>query len=165
MKKYRIRSGNTEDVVFLKEMLYEAIYWSQDQERIPIEELFRVPEISIMLKDWSKRKGDFSLIATDENGIPIGAAWYRFWTKEDHCFGFVDEGIPELGISLVKKYRSKGLGKKLMIRLIKHAKSTGLEKISLSVDPNNYALQFYEQLGFKKVSESGTSWTMLKDLN
>ncbi len=146
-------------------MLYEAVFWSPFQDRIPINELFRVPEISKMLIDWPTREGDFSLIAIDENGIPIGAAWYRFGTEKDHCFGFVDAGIPELGILLVKKYRGQGLGKKLMIRLMKHAKSKGIKKISLSVDPDNYAMQIYEKLGFIKVSESGTSWTMLKELD
>ena len=50
-----------------------------------------------------------------------------------------------------------------MTRIMDYAKSSGIEKISLSVDPNNYALHLYASLGFKKVSESGTSWTMLKD--
>ena len=90
MKNYRIREGSAEDLAFLKEMLYEAVFWSPAQERIPIGELFRIPEISKLLSDWSKRTGDFSLIATDEKGTPIGAVWYRFWTKEDHSFGFVD---------------------------------------------------------------------------
>ena len=165
MKNHIIREGTAEDLSFLREMLYEAVFWSPTQDRIPIEELFRIPEISKLLKDWSKRTGDFSLIATDEEGIAIGAAWYRFFTKEDPGFGFVDSSIPELGISMIKKHRGKGIGKELMIRILAYARSEGIDKISLSVDPNNYAFHLYESLGFKKVSESGTSWTMLKELN
>jgi len=164
MKNYRIREGTAEDLAFLKEMLYEAVFWSPTQERITKEELLRIPEISKLLRDWSKRIGDFSLIATDEKGMPIGAVWYRFFTEEDPSFGFVDSSIPELGISMSKKHRGKGIGKELMIRILDYARSTGIDKISLSVDPNNYALHLYESLGFKKVSESGTSWTMLKNL-
>jgi ribosomal protein S18 acetylase RimI-like enzyme len=165
LKNCRIRKGTAEDLTFLKEMLYEAVFWSPDQERIPKEELFLVPEISKLLKDFMKRSGDFSLIAMNEKGTPIGAVWYRFWTKEDQGFGFVDSSIPELGISMVQKYRGKGIGKELMKRVLENAKSRGIKKISLSVDPQNYALHLYEALGFKKVSESGTSWTLLKDLD
>ncbi|MBD3225520.1 MAG: GNAT family N-acetyltransferase [Caldithrix sp.] len=165
MKNYRIRKGTTEDLEFLQDMLYEAVFWSTDQERIPKEDLFIVPEISKLLKDFFRRSGDYSLIATDEKEIPIGAAWYRFYTNEDHGFGFVDSSTPELGISMVEKYRGKGIGKELMTRLLENAKSRGIKNISLSVDPKNHALHLYEALGFKKVSESGTSWTLLKDLD
>ncbi|MBN2415990.1 GNAT family N-acetyltransferase [bacterium] len=165
MKKYIIREGTTEDLAFLKKMVYEAVFWSPTQEKMTIEELFRVPEISKLLKDWPNRIGDFSLIATDEEGIAIGAAWYRFFTKEDPGYGFVDSSIPELGIAMIKKHRGKGIGKELMIRILAYARSEGIDKISLSVDPNNYAFHLYESLGFKKVSESGTSWTMVKELN
>jgi len=165
MKNYRIRKGTTEDLAFLKEMLYEAVFWSPDQKRIPKEELFLVPEISKLLKDFFKRSGDFSLIVTDEKGTSIGAVWYRFYTNEDQSFGFVDSSTPELGISMVQKYRGKGIGKELMTRVLEKAKARGIKKISLSVDPNNDVLHLYEALGFKKVSESGTSWTLLKNLN
>ena len=119
MKNIVIRKGTASDLAFLKEMLYEAVFWSPSQERIPVEELFRVPEISKLLKDWPKRPGDVSLVATDEKGTPIGAAWYRFWTEEDPGFGFVDSSIPELGISISKEYRGKGIGKELLISIRK----------------------------------------------
>ena len=164
VKNYKIRSGTAEDITFLKEMLYEAVFWSTAAKRIAMEDLFRVPEIAKMLDNWTNRAGDFSLIATNVEGTPIGAAWYRFWTEENHSYGFVDASIPELGISVVRKYRGRGLGRELMSRLMDHAKSSGIKKLSLSVDPANYALQLYQKLGFKKVSESGTSWTMVKEL-
>ena len=165
MKKHKIRNGTSDDIAFLKEMLYEAVFWSQEQERISLEELFKVPEISKILEYWNKREGDFSLIAIDEGNKPIGAVWYRYWTEENHSFGFVNSDIPEVGISVVKNYRGKGIGTELMKVMMDYAKVNGVKQLSLSVDPRNYALRFYEKLGYTKVSESGTSWTMVKELN
>ena len=74
----------------------------------------------------------------------------------------MDEDIPELGISVRKEFRGKGVGRDLMTQIINHADESGVRGICLSVAPENFALQLYEKLGFKKVSESGTSWTLLK---
>ncbi len=97
-------------------------------------------------------------------GKPLVPAWYRFWTEENHSYGFIDETIPEIGIALIAEVRSTGIGTQMMNKLQSHAKEIGCKKISLSVDPNNYARNFYEKLGFEKVGESGTSWTMVLKL-
>jgi ribosomal protein S18 acetylase RimI-like enzyme len=162
MKDWYIRKGTVGDLPFLKDMLYEAIFWDSRKPQISSEELFANPDIARILQDWGKRKGDFSLIAVDKQDNPIGAVWYRFWTRENHTYGFVDEEIPELGISVSKEFRGKGVGRDLMTKIINHAEESGVKSISLSVAPENFALRLYEKIGFKKVSESGTSWTLLK---
>ena len=90
MHKINIREGTIQDYPFLERMLYEAVFWNSDEKRIPMTELFKVPEIAKCLQDWSQREGDFALIAIDEHENPIGAAWYRFWSEDDHSFGYVD---------------------------------------------------------------------------
>jgi [ribosomal protein S18]-alanine N-acetyltransferase len=90
--------------------------------------------------------------------------WYRFSSIEKPSFGFVDEDTPELGISVLPEYRNMGLGTILMNKMLHYAKSIGLKQISLSVDPKNFALTLYKKLGFKKIGESGSSWTMAKML-
>jgi ribosomal protein S18 acetylase RimI-like enzyme len=154
-----IRSGLIQDIDFLEQMLYEAFFWNPQQAR-PEFELFRSEsEFKKQLANWGK-PGDCSLIA-EKDHLPAGAAWYRFWTEENHSYGFISDHIPELGIAVGKAFRSQGIGRALLRNLMKVAKQEGLEALSLSVDPNNYALILYESEGFKKVGESGTSWTLV----
>ncbi len=164
MKNYQIRRGTIRDLPFLQEMLYEAIFWNPVSQRIPRDELVELPDIAKIFQDWNEREGDISFIVIDEQKRPIGAVWSRFWTREDHTFGFVDNAIPEIGISVREEFRRRGLGTELMTEIMQYAKNSGIQQMSLSVDPHNIALQLYEKLGFRKVSESGTSWTMLKTL-
>ena len=162
MTNFKFREGTIDDLPFLKQMLYEAVFWDPNENRKPINELFDVPEIASLLVQWKKREGDFAFIAENEQEEAIGAVWYRFSIIEKPSFGFVDEDTPELGISVLLEYRDMGLGTVLMNKMLHYAKSIGLKQISLSVDPKNFALSLYQKTGFKKVAESGTSWTMVK---
>jgi len=164
MQDYKIRAGTIEDLPFLEKMLYEAIFWNPLTKRMPIDEILIVPDISKILHQWKNRDGDFSLIAINSKDRPIGCVWYRFWTINNQSFGYIDDETPEIGIAVVKNYRSKGLGTNLMNAIIDHARNIGINKLSLSVEPNNFALNLYQNLGFIKVAESGTSWTMVKYL-
>jgi ribosomal protein S18 acetylase RimI-like enzyme len=47
-----------------------------------------------------------------------------------------------------------------MRALIAAARHDGFAALSLSVSPQNPARTLYESLGFVKVGESGTSWTL-----
>jgi ribosomal protein S18 acetylase RimI-like enzyme len=95
----------------------------------------------------------------------VGAAWYRLFKEREPGYGFVDEQTPELSIAVVPSCRGKGYGEELLAALLAHAKKDGFEQISLSVEPDNPALRLYERYGFRKVGESGGSWTMLARLN
>ena len=162
--RYKFRAGNAEDLPFLKEMLYEAVFWDPQAKRNSIGELFAIPEITKTLDHWHRRDGDFAIIALDDRDKPVAAVWYRFWTRADHSFGFVDENTPEIWIAVHKEHRRNGLGTELMKRMIDHASQAGIKYLSLSVDPGIYARELYQKLGFNKVGESGTSWTMSKSL-
>ena len=158
------RNGDSADVPFLKKMLYEAVFWNQSQLRPTFNELFSIPEISKILKEWDNRIGDFSLIAIKENNQPIGAIWYRFWTHDNHSYGYVNEKIPELGIALIPEMRGQGIGTELMKRAMMHAKLLGIQKISLSVEPENPSRRLYEKIGFGKIDVHDGSWTMVAQL-
>jgi ribosomal protein S18 acetylase RimI-like enzyme len=154
-----IRSATRDDVSFLEEMLFEAFFWNPTEPRPPAAEFLARPEIQRLVGGWG-RSGDRAVVA-EERETPIGAAWYRFWTEEDHSYGFVDAETPELGIGLHASHRSTGVGRALMHTLIQEARNDGVQALSLSVDPSNYARRLYESEGFVKVGESGTSWTFL----
>jgi len=104
------------------------------------------------------------VIAYDEAGN-VGAAWYRLFKEREQGYGFVDEQTPELSIAVVPSRRGKGYGEELLSALLDQARADGFRQISLSVEPDNPALRLYERHGFRKVGESGASWTMLARLD
>lgn len=157
-----IRYGNKNDISIMRELLFEACFWDPKTVRPDIDEFFQNPAISKIIADWG-REGDTCIIA-ERNGKVLGSAWYRFWTDEDHSYGFIDPETPEIAMGVYPDYRSKGVGRKLLKELISQAKKTNIKAVSLSVDPNSFALQLYESEGFQKYGESGSSLTYKLDL-
>jgi ribosomal protein S18 acetylase RimI-like enzyme len=158
-----LRAGSPDDLLFLEEMLFEAFHWRADAPRPRLESVRGTPEFEKLLAGWG-RPGDLAVIALDEAGSRIGAAWCRRWTRETHSYGFVDEQTPELGIAVRGERRASGVGSALLAALLEAARASGARAISLSVDPANPARRLYERHGFRKVGEAGTSWTLLADL-
>jgi ribosomal-protein-alanine N-acetyltransferase len=153
----QIRTGNHQDLPFIKRMLFEAFFWNPEIPRPSMDDFFRSREIKKLLANWG-RTGDRAVVA-EIDGSPVGAAWFRLWTKSDHSYGFIHPDIPELGMAIMAEYRSKGYGRRLLKKLIVLADEDGYVALSLSVDPANFARKLYESEGFIKVGESGTSWT------
>ncbi len=158
----QIRPGNNQDLVFVKEMLFEAFFWNPQISRPEIDEFFNNQEFYKLISNWG-RFGDRVVIAENEQNL-IGAAWFRLWTESNHSYGFIDSTIPESGIGIRLEYRSKGIGRMLLKRLISVAHEDSFGALSLSVDPSNFARNMYESEGFVKVGESGTSWTYKLEL-
>jgi ribosomal protein S18 acetylase RimI-like enzyme len=157
-----IRPATTDDVEFLKKMLYEAAAWNPDWPREQVIEALADPMLERYHRDWG-REGDAGVIA-ELAGEPIGAAWYRLFSTEAPGHGFVDEETPELSIAVVPLHRRKGIGETLLRALISEARQQGLHAVSLSVAPHNRSRMMYERTGFVKVGEEGESWTMLLKL-
>ena len=157
----RIRTGTDKDLPFLSRMLFEAFFWSPGHDRPTLEEFLRDPRFQL-LGNWG-RPGDLSVIA-EVDGMPVGAAWCRLWTAENHSYGYVDAVTPELGMAVDPECRSRGIGRALLRTLIEELRSQGVPALSLSVDPSNFARQLYESEGFVRAGQSGTSWTYVKHL-
>ena len=158
-----VRPLDRMDRAFLEEMLFEAFFWNPAWSRPRLAEFREQPEFTQLLADWG-RPGDRGVLA-EEQRTRIGAAWFRLWTPDLHSYGFVDSETPELGIAVVPTHRSKGVGRTLLRALIVIARRDGHRAVSLSVSPSNYARPLYESEGFHKVGESGTSWTLLLQLD
>lgn len=144
-------------------MLFEAFFWDPAAERPAFAAFRESAAFAKLLAGWG-RAGDRAVVA-DERGEPLGAAWFRLWTPEVHSYGFVDAGTPELGIAVAPPHRARGVGRALLEALIDAARADGHPALSLSVAPANPARRLYESLGFRKVGESGTSWTLLLPLD
>jgi ribosomal protein S18 acetylase RimI-like enzyme len=159
----KIRRGTLQDLPFLEQMLFEAFFWDPSWQRPEMKEFLRQPPFCELLMDWGQRSGDTALIA-ERTATSVGAAWYRYWSDEHHFYGYVDPETPELGIAVQVDRRSHGIGRSLLCALINTARQEGIPKLSLSVNPNNFARQLYESEGFIKVGEFETSWTMAMHL-
>ena len=161
---HQIREAYPGDLPFLRAMLYEAAYWRPDAERPDFDIGLQHPELVKWFAAWGKRHGDTAVIAVTQDNTPVGAAWYRFWTEDNHSYGYVDEPTPELGIGVVREYRRQGIGRDLLRALLDRARASGLQRVSLSVETDNPAQHLYTALGFRTVGTLGTAYTMLADL-
>jgi len=153
---FSIRAICADDEPFLWEMLYLAIHVPEGHPT-PSRDILKAPDIAKYVQGWG-RAGDTGLIAIDEAGEPIGAAWLRMFTKENPGYGYVADDIPELTMALLPQVRGKGVGTRLLRELL-----AANAVVSLSVDPDNAAIKLYQRLGFREVGVSGTSVTMLRD--
>jgi ribosomal protein S18 acetylase RimI-like enzyme len=104
------------------------------------------------------------LVAQTKDGAASGAAWLRFWTPEQHSYGFIDGQTPEMGIGVRAQARRKGIGAALIASLLTEAKRQGIRSISLSVERDNPAARLYQRAGFVVQAEVDGSWTMVVDL-
>ena len=159
-----IRPAGENDLTFLREMLYEAVNWRGDVDRPGLEAGLAPPELAKILENWGHRAGDAGKIAVSDTGQPIGAAWYRFWSENNHSYGYIAEDVPELGIGVTKDARRQGVGTALIQALLEYARQQGIHHISLSVEKDNPALYLYQKFCFKKVEIVEGSWTMIRDL-
>jgi len=148
VKTLVIRRARPDDAEFLREMLFEAVYWRVAMPRPAIDEALARPELAKVLAGWG-RPGDLAMVATDGRGERIGAAWLRLWTLSDHLPGYVDEQSPELGIGVRKEFRRHGVGTALLLAVLGRAREDGVPRVSLSVEIENVARLLYERFGFQ----------------
>ena len=156
MNDIRCRPAGAEDFTFLATMLGE----SARRLRPPTgDQVLADPRYAMYLAGWP-RQGDYGLIA--EHDEPLGAAWYRTYTEENHGYGFVSADVPELSIAVVASRRHEGIGRRLLVELIEASVAQGNPALSLSVNRRNPARRLYASVGFVPVERRASSWTMVR---
>jgi len=143
-------------------MLYESIYTPEGQEPTS-KDIINQPSISKYVDGWGK-DGDVGYIAVNDLGQSVGSITIRYFNKDNKGYGYVNDDTPELGMAVRPEYRGRGIGTELLKTLLNEVKTKGIKSISLSVDPNNPAMNLYKRFGFKEVGIEGTSITMLVNL-
>jgi len=156
-----IREIKPVEYEFLREMLYEAIYFADENQKLPKSVVFE-PQLSKYVDNFGQN-GDLAFVIVVENEL-VGAIWARLFPESRQGYGFVDETTPELSMAVMENCRNRGFGTFLLEKLMEALKTNGFEKVSLSVDKLNRALNLYRRIGFETVSEHKTSLTMLKKL-
>ena len=114
-----------------------------------LRKLKKTPIEEDMCVNWGK-PFDYGIIAetSDPARGLVGVAWMRLLTFDNKGAGYVDDQTPELSIGLFKRYRNRGIGKKMMMKLIDDVRGK-VDKICLSVrDYNTPAISLYETFGF-----------------
>lgn len=152
-----IRRATPDDGPFLQEMLAAAADWRPGAQVRPVTEIMGEPDLAHYITGWPA-PGDVGFVVDD--GHPLGAAWWRFFTSDDPGYGFVDETTPEVSIGVVVPERGRGLGAQLLEALIAEAHQQALSALSLSVEVDNPAARLYERVGFVVVGRVGGSATM-----
>lgn len=117
-----------------------------------------VPSIAHYIEGWP-HAGDFGAVA--EGLAPLGAAWWRFFPADDPGYGFVDGATPEITIGVREPAPGRGIGRAMLDMFVAEANRRELQALSLSVEPDNYAMQMYEAVGFRPVGDSAGAVTMV----
>jgi acetyltransferase, GNAT family len=151
---YIIRKLKQSEIKVLNIFLYEAIFITEGAEA-PEKEIINHPELQVYVKDFGK-ESDVCYVA--QSGENIVAA---VWTRIMNDYGHIDDETPSLAISVLKAYRSKGIGSELMRRILKELKEKGYKQVSLSVQKENYAVNLYKKAGFEVICDKEEEYIML----
>jgi len=157
----QLRESRPSDLPFLREMLFEAVYWRSIAQGNPpsLETGFADPEVSKTLADWGARDGDTAVVAQLESK-PVGAAWYRYWTDDEFIRGYIDADIPALIMGTHREHRRQGIGEQMINWLMSRAAQDNIQAISLMVSKDNHAIHLYRKCGFEDYVDRGDSLLM-----
>jgi len=158
-----LRAATCDDVPFLREMLYEAVYWRSisHKDNPPVDEGLAAPGVSNALDDWCEREGDTAIVAVLDS-IPVGAAWYRFYRTSNAIRGYIDEITPVLVIAVAREHRRCGIGTSLLTCLIERASEQGIHRLSLMASNDNHAYALYKKCGFQVYANADSSRLMVR---
>lgn len=135
------------DAPLLREFLELAMEFSGDE---------REHNMNKYLEDWGKRVDLGFIVLLKKEKKPIGAVWFRQFTKEYAGLAFIDERTPEMIAAVSPDYRNQGIGRYLITRLLNQARLEGFSALSVAVHTDNPVLGLYERLNFQVEREEGS---------
>ena len=150
-----IRKLRTEEKDLLKDFLYEAIIIPEGVEPPP-RDIVERPELRIYYEYFGSGAADHCLVAEAEGNV-VGAVWTRIMKD----YGHVDDETPSFAISLIPKYRGRGIGTEMMKEMLSLLKGQGYKQASLAVQKANYAVRMYENVGFDVADENAEEFIMV----
>ena len=154
-----IRQMKEEEYPILEEFLYQAIFVPEGAE-MPDRSILQLPELWRYTEQFGQKAGDLAFVAEDEGQV-VGAAWVR----HIHDYGYVEDEMPSLTISLEDAYRGQGIGSRLLESLLATLKKRNVKGVSLSVSKANPAYFLYHKLGFRTLRENQEDFVMVLDFS
>lgn len=154
------RAADARDAPLLFDMLVHAANWDPRRAAMLPREVAANPALSHYVDGWPA-PGDLGVVATDEAGRVLGAAWLRRFSAADPSYGYLDDETPELSIGVEPRSRGRGVGAHLCERLLAAAAAAGIRQVCLSVEKANPAVRLYRRLGFAQVRDDGDAITMV----
>lgn len=158
-QEYSIREIRTQEISLLEDFLYEAIFIPEGVNPPP-RSIIRNEDLQVYVKDFGLFSDDRCLVAEIEGKI-VGAVWSRIMKD----YGHIDDDTPSIAMSLYKEYRNQGMGTELLRQMLQLLRREGYEKVSLSVQKENYATKMYLKAGFEVVKETPEEYIMVCNLN
>jgi len=102
--------------------------------------------LSWYVAGWTQRAGDLGVLAIDDGGAPLGAAWVRLLERE-HPHKVATHEVPELAIGVEPAHRGRGIGARLLEELVRRARGR-YPALALSVRETNPSVHLYARAGF-----------------
>ena len=158
MDDWTVREIRSDELPYLEDFLYEAIFIPEGMEP-PERSILEKPGLKLYTEGFGTREGDVCLVA-ESGGKPVGAVWARIMPD----YGHVDDSTPSLAIALYPEYRGKGIGTELMRGILMELKKRGFSRASLAVQKANRARRLYEKAGFEIAGESAEEYIMVCEL-
>lgn len=150
------------DTHLVEWVLYTAVSWNNPPGLPPLDQAIQHPELLRYHAGWG-RPGDIGVRGSVDDEF-AGAAVARLFTDNDHGHGYLDEETPELSIAVVPGLRGQGVGRALLGALADEARSSGFQRLSLSVNNPNPARHLYRSVGFAEIDDDGSSVLMVLEL-
>jgi GNAT superfamily N-acetyltransferase len=144
----RFRRVTTADEPFLERMMLSAGFPPQPRLSIGAS---RQTHVKWFTEGWG-RDGDVGVIALDEDGFRLGAAWARRIPKP-LLRDSEGEAIPEMAIAVEVHARGGGVGAALLRELEREAAADGHRELSLRVSNRSPAVRLYERAGYELVED------------
>lgn len=161
MAAFSVRPALPNDGSFLADMVVEAANWRSGGIR-PRPTVLSDPVYRGYVAGW-QRPADRGVVAVDDGGRAVGAAWYRLFAA-GAAHGFVAVGVPEVIIGVTPLWRAQGVGRALMQALADTARTAGFSRLTLSVEHGNFAETLYRSEGFSVVETNSGRDTMVRSL-
>ena len=139
----------------MNQFLYEAIFIPEGVAAPP-QSIIENEELQVYVRNFRHEPDDRCLVAECDGRI-VGAVWTRIM----HDYGHISDDTPSLAISLYKEYRNKGIGTKLLEKMIALLQNDGYSQVSLSVQKANYAVGMYQKAGFEVLQETDEELIMV----
>lgn len=158
-----IRKATIKDISFLKEMLYEAVFWRPSNDKPSFEESLSLKGVKEALINYG-RPGDYGVVCEKDHQL-VGAAWFRHYNDQEKIRGYIEPQTPVLVVAVHPVFRRQGIGLGMINTLLKDIKKTDINRVSLCVSKDNHALYLYQKLGFKVFQDIEDSYIMVFDIS